>query len=619
MNKKLPLLFLFPAFLAGTSAQNLLQNGGFEIHGKLDCITCPMFDYKFSAVIPPWKTLNGGYPFICDCQFKKEAAAANNGICQFDKVSPHSGCNMMQMGYMPSCLDQEHKTRGVPNYLSTKLSEPLKIGKVYEISFWLHILPSTAEDADYARFIGINLYPEVVRNPSGKMLDGDAFQIDTVIRERWYPVKWLVRPVCNLQFLVLGVFRGNDGPPVNQDGHSNHFYIDDVEIREVTGVQDQAAAIVPYCRFSKKEKEEIPDEVAGTQCFFDSNDSLLTPRSKASLDSFAIRAKANPAVAFSMLGRTDSIGSQHKSLALARIESALDYLQETHGIHRFRFLPIGLGADDPLGDNNTEIGRQQNRSVLIQQMDCPMHLLVYRHVLLHVFAAEKAEAFKLLNIWLNLVPDRGKMRALFDPRLDPLKSDPKWKTVVLKKVHESYRNQIKPALAFALDSMGMEDQKCRTLDRYVENMQVYLPGLDSTDRRWDVSYPCTDELSYLLDETNVQAFVKLMGFDWPKISEVGERPTKAAFLLLSHTTDTLLISRYLPLLKKRCEAGEAEWLHYATLSDRMLVHRGLPQRYGTQFKPPTSEAEKAKPFPLENAAMVNEWRKELGLEPIEIE
>jgi hypothetical protein len=617
MRKLLLCFFILLAFLRFLNAQNLLQNGGFETHGKLDCINCPMFDYKFSAVIPPWKTLNGGYPFICDCQYKKEAAAAKDGICNFEQVSPHTGCNMMEMDYMPSCLDQEHKTRGVPSYFGTKLSEPLQIGKVYEVSYWIHILPSSEADAAYARYIGINFYQDIVQNPTGKMLDGEAFQIDTVIYGRWYQVKWLVRPVCKLQFLVFGVFRGDNGPPVNMDGHHNRFYIDDVSLTDVTGIKNETAAIIPYCRFSKKEKEELPTEIEGISCFFTSSYSLLSPAAMAALDSFALRAKAAPTTAFRAIGRTDSVGGGYEALSLARINSVLDYLKEKHGIPHFRFLPIGLGVNNPLAANSSESDRQKNRSVQIQQMAGPMHLMVYRHILIHVFTGEKEEAFKLLNIWLNLAPDRRKILALFDPRLDPLKSNPKWKAVVLKKVKAAYQTQKQPALAFALDSLGAEDQKCRTLDRYIENLQVYMADMDSTDHRWDASFPC--DTSILSDEAQVQALIKLIGFDWPKISEVGERPAKTAFLVISHTADTSLIARYLPLLKDRCEAGEAEWIHYATLSDRMLVHRGLPQHFGTQYRPPRSDAEKPLLFPLENAAKVNEWRAELGLEAIDIE
>jgi hypothetical protein len=320
-----------------------------------------------------------------------------------------------------------------------------------------------------------------------------------------------------------------------------------------------------------------------------------------------------------IVGRTDSIGNQHKTLSRARIKSVLDYLETTHEIPRFRFLQAGLGDESPLAENRSEAGRQRNRSVQIQQMDCPMHLMIYRYLLLDVFAGDKTEAFKKLNIWLNLAPETRKLYALFDPRLASLKADPRWKAV-LKKVRASYQTQPKPALAYALDSLGMEDQKCRTLDRKLEDMHTYWAAVDSTDLRWDVSFDCEDAArNTRQEEVLVKALIAWIGTDWPQISDVGKRPAKAAFLILSHTADTALIAQYLPKLKKNCEAGEAEWIHYATLSDRMLVHRGLPQRYGTQYMPPSSEADKLRLFPLENAAMVNEWRAELGLEVISIE
>ena len=617
MHKLLPCLLVFLAFSGYLNAQNLVQNGGFEVHGALDCLDCTMFQNKYKAIIPPWENVNGDYVYICDCTLKKQSAAAKNGICNFDKVSPHAGCNMMEFEYTPSCYDHEFKTRGCSSYLGTQLSQPLEIGKVYEVNFWLYMLPAPESDVDYARFIGMNLYPKMIRNPTGQMLEGNAFRLDSVVFGTWYPVKWLVRPLCRLQVLVFGVFTDDERPPVNGLGYFNRFYIDDIAIHEVTGTIDSSAAIVPYCRYTAKEKEEIPDEIEGAECFFGSNDSLLSQEALLILDSFAFRAKANPKATFMIIGRTDSIGNQNKTLAEARVKSTVEYLEAKHGIPRFRFLSVGMGEASPLAENSSDAGRQRNRSVQINQMDCPLHLMVYRHLLLHVFAKETAEAFKMLNIWLNLVPDRRKILALFDPRLDPLKSNPKWKAVVLKKVKAAYQTQKQPALAFALDSLGAEDQKCRTLDRYIENLQAYMGDLDSTDHRWDASFPC--DTSILSDEAHVQALIKLIGFDWPKISEVGERPAKTAFLVISHTADTSLIARYLPLLKERCEAGEAEWIHYATLSDRMLVHRGLPQHFGTQYRPPGSEGEKLRLFPLENAAMVNEWRKELGLEPILLE
>ena len=83
----------------------------------------------------------------------------------------------------------------------------------------------------------------------------------------------------------------------------------------------------------------------------------------------------------------------------------------------------------------------------------------------------------------------------------------------------------------------------------------------------------------------------------------GRRPANLAF--------------YLPQLKQRCLEGEAEWLWYATMYDRLQVLKGLPQRYGTQYRRVEGTEEEYELFPLEDAAMVDKWRDELGLEVLD--
>ena len=66
------------------------------------------------------------------------------------------------------------------------------------------------------------------------------------------------------------------------------------------------------------------------------------------------------------------------------------------------------------------------------------------------------------------------------------------------------------------------------------------------------------------------------------------------------------------LMKQPCLQGEAEWQHYAMLYDRLQVIRGLPQRYGTQYKPLKNGDFEL--FPMEDPDKVYQWRKEIGIE-----
>ncbi len=606
-------------FLSLISAQNLLSNGGFEKHSQLDCLGCPMWAMKFASTLPPWRNVSGAAINICDFLYQRKGSARDDVICPFDQVKPFAGNVMMEMDYEPSCYDHNFKTRGCSSYLATRLEAPLEVGKIYELSFWLYILPY--RDSSYARQIGFNLYNDAILNHDGGLLENTPFLISTVIYGRWYQVKWLVRPICNLQFLVLGVFRGPDGPPVNGAGYANRYYVDEVVLRNVPVVAaDSTRFVQPYCKYSAQETANLLPEIPGMSCLFASNDSSLSATATTALDSFANRARQFPNATFIVVGHTDDVGANNQALSKARVKSVIDYLENKQQIPAFRFFQVYRGDADPAASNKTEDGRKQNRRLEIQHSSMELDILIYRNLLLATFAGDKNQAFKLLGIWLRVTKDRKKIYVLFDPRLKTLQADPRWEKLVVKKVKESYKTLPKPALAFSLDSLGKEDQKSRTLPYYIENLNAYLDAVDSVDQRFNVAYllDTTENAAAKRDDERFQWYNKLIGNQaWPKASEVGERAAKTAFLLVSHCSDTSGVAFYLSVLKQRCMEGEAEWIHYATLYDRLQVYRCLPQRFGTQYRPSAYPEAPLERFPLENPGQTNQWRTELGLELLE--
>ena len=58
--------------------------------------------------------------------------------------------------------------------------------------------------------------------------------------------------------------------------------------------------------------------------------------------------------------------------------------------------------------------------------------------------------------------------------------------------------------------------------------------------------------------------------------------------------------------------GEASASELAYLTDRVLVHRGEPQRYGTQFMIRNGPAE---PYPIADEENLDRRRADAGLEP----
>ncbi|HYG20608.1 MAG TPA: OmpA family protein [Ohtaekwangia sp.] len=94
------------------------------------------------------------------------------------------------------------------------------------------------------------------------------------------------------------------------------------------------------------------------------NKADLTTTTRTNLDDLAKVLKKYDDTNILIEGHTDSTGKRayNKSLSDERAESVSDYLKSL-GIPASRMSNVGYGPDQPIADNNTEAGRQQNRRV----------------------------------------------------------------------------------------------------------------------------------------------------------------------------------------------------------------------------------------------------------------
>lgn len=107
---------------------------------------------------------------------------------------------------------------------------------------------------------------------------------------------------------------------------------------------------------------------------------------------------------------------------------------------------------------------------------------------------------------------------------------------------------------------------------------------------------------------------------WPGRTLAGDDRAQAAWLLAQHADrDPGFQASCLELLRAAVEEGEAPASQLAYLHDRVAVHAGEPQRYGTQFRGVTHAdgTTSLEPYPLEDPDRVDALRAAVGLEPLD--
>jgi len=108
-------------------------------------------------------------------------------------------------------------------------------------------------------------------------------------------------------------------------------------------------------------KLNIPSSVT-----FDTNSYAVKPSFVGVLGQVAQTLNQNPEVIAQVVGHTDSTGnpSYNQTLSVNRAQSVVNTLVQD-GVAAPRLSAQGMGANQPIADNNTEAGRAANRRVEI--------------------------------------------------------------------------------------------------------------------------------------------------------------------------------------------------------------------------------------------------------------
>lgn len=120
----------------------------------------------------------------------------------------------------------------------------------------------------------------------------------------------------------------------------------------------------------------------------------------------------------------------------------------------------------------------------------------------------------------------------------------------------------------------------------------------------------------LQNDRNLEELDKLIvSKGWPERSQVGAQAASAAFFVIQHS-NARTQEKYMGLFEAACRKGEGNWQQYALMFDRMRMNQDKPQRFGTHTYLDPSKGRVDELYPLEDESKVDEWRKEIGLEPL---
>lgn len=108
-------------------------------------------------------------------------------------------------------------------------------------------------------------------------------------------------------------------------------------------------------------KLDIPSDIS-----FETNRSDILPNLRPILDGFATSLANNPAATVTIVGHTDSTGTDaiNNPLSFDRAAHTRDYLV-TKGVASSRFSIDGRGSREPVAANDSSAGRAKNRRVEI--------------------------------------------------------------------------------------------------------------------------------------------------------------------------------------------------------------------------------------------------------------
>lgn len=241
------------------------------------------------------------------------------------------------------------------------------------------------------------------------------------------------------------------------------------------------------------------------------------------------------------------------------------------------------------------------------QVSSPKALEVYNASCAAALSGRDSLAFEWLE-WSISLGWKNADHLRRDPDLKSLRHSSQWEILLQKAEENQIRDDAsypKPQLKRALEQLYHRDQVLRQL--LASAQEKFGEGTAEMKAYWNLMQRedslCWHALEQLLEVHG-----------WPGKSEVGGQANTAAWLIVQHAPLEKQIY-YVQLMEASVKEGESQGAQLAMLYDRIQMRQGKPQRYGSQIH--RNAEGKMEVYSLEDPNLVNNWRQEVGLGPLE--
>lgn len=192
----------------------------------------------------------------------------------------------------------------------------------------------------------------------GVVIDKDSFtplesEIEITDNEKNVVVSKIKSNSSTGKFLISLPSGKNYGINVRKEGYL--FYSDNLTIAD-TSAYKEIIKTIPL------EKLSVGSKIILRNIFFDFDKATLRSESIPELERLVQLLKSNPNLKIEISGHTDSKGDDDYNMKLSkdRAWSVVDYIISKN-IEKHRVISKGYGESQPIGNNETEDGRQMNR------------------------------------------------------------------------------------------------------------------------------------------------------------------------------------------------------------------------------------------------------------------